>query len=87
MASKDERGFAALLIASGIVVTIDEIQRGELAPSRYFGLVAAFLMLSLLSQFQPELARGFAWLLFLALLLQRGPRVLNSVSRKAREVR
>jgi len=81
----DEKGFAALLLASGIVVTVDEIQKGELAPSRYFGLVAAFLMLSLLSQFQPELARGFAWLLFLALLLTRGPRVLNSVSRKARE--
>lgn len=83
MASKDERGFAALLIASGIVITVDEIQRGTVTPSRYFGVVAAFLMLSLLSQFQPELARGFAWLLFLALLLQRGPRVLDSVSRKA----
>lgn len=84
MATSDERGFATLLIASGIVITIDEIQRGELVPSRYFGIVAAFLMLGVLSQFQPELAKGFAWLVFLALLLTRGPRVLDSVTRKAR---
>ena len=85
--SNDEKGFATLLVASGIVVTIDEIQRGKLEPSRYFGLVAAFLMLSVVSQFQPGLARGFAWLLLLALLLTRGPRVLDSISRKAKEVR
>lgn len=84
MAKDAGKGFITLLIASGVVITIDELQRGQLAPARYFGLIAGFFLLSFIASFEPEFAYMLAWLFFIALLLQRGTRVFAAVARKAK---
>lgn len=77
---KNPGGIAALFFASGAVITVDEIGKGELAPSRYFGLVSGFLLIGLFSAFQNDFALALAWLFFLAILVSRGARVFGQVA-------
>ncbi len=85
--AKNSAGLPTLLVAGGILITVDELMHGTIAPGRYFGLIAAFLGLSFISSFQPEFALMLAWLFFLALLLQRGGRVFAGVAKKAKEAK
>lgn len=85
MADKGEKGIATLFLTSGIIITVDELGKGELAPSRYFGLVSGFFLIAVIGSFNSEFARILAWLYLVAILVQRGPRVLDHVSKTARK--
>lgn len=82
----DEKGIASLFIASGIVITVDEAQRLSLSANRYYALVGGFFLIALIGSFEPGFARMLAWLFFIGILLQRGPRVLKAVAARAKGV-
>ena len=76
-----------IMLAAAALITVDEVTHGTLAPSRYFGLAAGFLFLAFIASYEPGFATMLAWLFLLALLLQRGPRVLARVTKATRQTK
>jgi hypothetical protein len=85
--ASEKANLIPLLLFSGALITVDEVVNGSLSPSRYFGLAAGFLFLGFIASYEPGFATALAWLFFLALLLQRGPRVLARVTRATRQTK
>ena len=75
------RAVIGAMVATGIIVTADEIVKGGgLPPLRaYLGLVFAGIMLGALAEPAPELAAGLAALMVVGVALTRGVRVAKAI--------
>lgn len=68
------------IVASGLVITADGVLGGEkLTFTRYTSLTFIAIMLVIFASFAPELAAGFAWLIFAAVLITKGQRVFSAL--------
>jgi len=70
----------AALVATGLVITADAALGAEkLTFSKYLSLTFIAIMLVILASFAPELAAGFAWLIFVAVLITKGQPVFKAL--------
>ncbi len=81
MGSEQDAKLAALMVGVVIIVGVDGIQHGKFTPRIFVGALVAYFMLSFLaSAGSPELAVAFAFLVFIAVFLAKGPGVLEGVT-------
>lgn len=81
MHSSADGKLAAFMIGTATIVALDGIQHGKFSPKTFVGVLVAYLMLSFLaSTGSPELAVAFAFLVFIAVFLRKGPGVLEGLT-------
>lgn len=81
MGSSADGKLAALMVGTVVIVAVDGIQRGKFTPRIFAGALVAYFMLSLLaSAGSPELAVAFAFLVFIAVFLAKGPSALEGIT-------
>lgn len=71
------------LMGTAIVVTLDEIVTKTQAPAPriYIGIAFVFVMLSLFDDAAPQVVSPLAWLVFLSILVMRGPEVWRRIGK------
>lgn len=80
MAASVERKVGTYFLGTSILVGLDGAMSGHLSGRTFVGSTAAYLMLALAIPVAPDLAAAFALLVFLAVALARGPRVLDKLT-------
>jgi hypothetical protein len=68
------------IAATGVLVTADALIGGKPPTGRqYVGLAGAAVLLVITAGPAPAVARGLAWLMFVAVLYERGPRIARGL--------
>jgi hypothetical protein len=68
--------------ATAVLITADQLYAGKSpTPRAYVGIAGAGILLVLTAGPAPAIARGLAWLMFAAVLLERGPRIARRLGR------
>ena len=73
--------FATLFAATIVIVTVEGLTGNRpLGFHNYIGLLFVWLVLAFINTWSPELAKAFAWLFLVVLLLAKGPTILSKYS-------
>lgn len=71
------------LLGTALIIGADRSFRGSFPRPRIFvALIFVYILLGFVVEFAPKLATYFGALLFIGVLLDRGPFVFNSISKR-----